>query len=99
MEKDVYVAFMCEGEAERAIIDILIDNNKLIYTREELLEEEPIKRCSAKEFERKYLRKSFQGKISLYRIIDRNAMQIFNSLMYQVHKSIISYFYYHIFQD
>ena len=34
-----YKACICEGSAESAIIDILVDNNLLIFTREEMLDE------------------------------------------------------------
>ena len=33
-----YKACICEGSAESAIIDILVDNNLLIFTREEMLD-------------------------------------------------------------
>ena len=42
MELAKYKACICEGSAEEAIIDILIDNNLLIFTREEMLEERVI---------------------------------------------------------
>lgn len=32
-----YTACICEGGAERAIIDLLLDNHKLIFEREELI--------------------------------------------------------------
>ncbi len=32
-----YIACICEGGAERAIIDLLLDNHKLIFEREELM--------------------------------------------------------------
>ena len=34
-----YIACICEGSAEAAIIDVLVDNNLLIFTREDMLEE------------------------------------------------------------
>lgn len=37
-----YIACICEGSAESAIIDILVDNNLLIFTREDMLEENVI---------------------------------------------------------
>ena len=52
-----YVACICEGGAERAIIDLLLDNHMLVFDREQLLEEEVLRCRSAKEFEDKYLRK------------------------------------------
>lgn len=39
-----YKACICEGSAENAIMDILLDCNLLIFTREEMIEEEVI-RC------------------------------------------------------
>lgn len=33
-----YIACVCEGSAEAAIIDVLVDNNLLIFTREDMLE-------------------------------------------------------------
>lgn len=32
------IACICEGGAETAIMDILLDNNLLIFTREQILE-------------------------------------------------------------
>ena len=34
-----YKACICEGSAEAAIIDILVDNDLLIFSREEMLDE------------------------------------------------------------
>ena len=42
LEFDGYIACMYEGEAERAILDILLDNDKFKFSREDILEEEPI---------------------------------------------------------
>ena len=39
MELAKYKACICEGSAEEAIIDILVDNDLLIFNREEMLEE------------------------------------------------------------
>ena len=43
-----YIACICEGSAETAIIDVLVDNNLLIFTREDMLEENVIRCRSAK---------------------------------------------------
>ncbi len=45
-----YKACICEGSAEKAIIDILVDNNLLIFTREEMLEECVIRCRNAKRY-------------------------------------------------
>ena len=65
-----YKACICEGSAENAIMDILLDNKLLIFSREEMLEEEIIRCRDAKKFEEKYLRKGFENKISVIRILD-----------------------------
>lgn len=70
MELAKYKACICEGSAENAIIDILLDNDLLIFTREEMLEEEVIRCRDGKRFEERYLRKSFMDKISVIRILD-----------------------------
>ena len=65
-----YTACICEGSAEKAIMNILLDNDLLIFKREELLEEEVLSCRSAKNFEERYLRKTFDDKISVIRILD-----------------------------
>lgn len=47
-----YKACICEGSAESAIIDILVDNNLLIFTREEMLDEKVI-RCRSRKILKK----------------------------------------------
>lgn len=57
-----YIACICEGGAERAILDLLLDSHKLIFKREELIEEEVLRCRSGKEFEKRYLRKALMIK-------------------------------------
>lgn len=70
MELAKYKACICEGSAEEAIIDILVDNDLLIFNREEMLEERVIRCRSAKQSEERYLRKGFDEQISVIRILD-----------------------------
>jgi len=70
MELNDYVACICEGSAEQAIMELLLDSNKLIFSNEQLLEEEIIRVRGAKKFEKRYLRKSFSEKITVLRILD-----------------------------
>ena len=65
-----YTACICEGGAERAVLDLLLDNHMLIFEREQLIEEEVLRCRSAKEFEERHLKKGFQEKITVYRILD-----------------------------
>ena len=52
-----YTACICEGGAERVILDLLLDHDKLIFARNELLEEEILESRKGKDFEEKYLRR------------------------------------------
>ena len=70
MELAKYKACICGGSAENAIMDILLDSDLLIFSREEMLEEAVIRCREGKKFEQKYLRKGFNDKISVIRILD-----------------------------
>ena len=70
MELARYKACICEGAAEHAIMDVLLDHNLLIFSREDMIEEEVIRCREGKKFEEKYLRKGFMDKISVIRILD-----------------------------
>lgn len=65
-----YVACICEGAAEQEIIRILLDNDKLIFDRERLIDGDPLRCRNAKNFEEQHLRKGFSGKITVLRILD-----------------------------
>lgn len=52
------IACLCEGSMEQAIMEIWLENNRLIFEREQLLEEEILRCRSAKNFERDYLNKT-----------------------------------------
>lgn len=67
---DCYIACICEGSAEQAIMELLLDSNKLKFGNEQLLEEEIIRVRGAKKFEERYLRKGFSEKITVLRILD-----------------------------
>lgn len=64
------VACICEGAAERAIINKLIDEHKLIFERSDLLDKEVLRCRNAREFEDRYLGKGFNKKITVFRILD-----------------------------
>lgn len=70
MELAKIKACICEGAAEAAIIDVLLDNDLLIFKREEMLDESVIRCRDGKTFETRYLRKGFKEQISVIRILD-----------------------------
>ena len=53
MELAKYKACSCEGSAESAIMDMLLDYGLLIFSREEMIEEEVIRCREGKKFEEK----------------------------------------------
>ena len=77
MELAKYKACICEGSAEEAIIDILVDNDLLIFNREEMLEERVIRCRSAKRFEEQ---------ISVIRILDSRREEFRLSKAYEQFK-------------
>lgn len=85
-----YVACICEGGAERAIIDLLLDNDKLIFDRRGLLDGELIRTRKAKEFEKKYLRKEFLDKITILRILDSRREEFTLSKEYRAKVDVIN---------
>ena len=78
-----YKACICEGAAEQAIMDILLDHHLLIFEREEMLDEQVIRCRDAKMFETRYLRKGFNDKISVIRILDSRRENFRLSRAYQ----------------
>ncbi len=65
-----YIACICEGGAEEAIIEILLANDKLKFTRDDLLYNELISDRSAKKFSSKYLTNMYEKQILVVRILD-----------------------------
>ena len=90
MELAKYKACICEGSAEEAIIDILLDNNLLIFERDEMLEEQVIRCREGKRFEERYLRKGFKEKISIIRILDSRREYFKLSRAYQDKVDVIN---------
>ena len=60
MELSKYNACICEGTAEQVIIDLLLDNSKLIFSRNDLLEHEVLRCRTGKNFEEKVLQNKSQ---------------------------------------
>lgn len=70
MDLSKYVACICEGSAERAIIKLLLDKDKLIFNWDDLLDGEILRCRGAKKFEEQHLRKGFTEKITVLRVLD-----------------------------
>lgn len=90
MELSKYNACICEGTAEQVIIDLLLDNNKLIFTRNELLEHEVLRCRTGRNFEEQYLRKGFTEQITVFRILDSRRENFKLSKAYQGKVKIVN---------
>ena len=51
MELSKYIACICEGTAEQTIMNLLLENNRLIFTYDDLLDGEVLRCRKAKDFE------------------------------------------------
>ena len=90
MELSKYNACICEGTAQQVIMDLLLDNNKLIFSRNELLEHEVLRCRTGKNFEEQYLRKGFTEQITVFRILDSRRENFKLSKAYQNKVKIIN---------
>lgn len=63
-------AILCEGSAEEAIVKLLLENSRLIIKQDNILDNAPIRIRSANTFCEKYLRRDFDGKLTVYRVLD-----------------------------
>ena len=83
------IACICEGGAEIAIMDILLDNDLLIFKREQLIDESVLPRTSVKIFEKRYLRRDFDQKIIILRVIDSRGEKFNLSKEYRCQVDVI----------
>ena len=64
--------------------------DKLIFTRNEMLEREPIRTRGAEKFQERYLRKGFSEKITVYRILDSRRERFSLSKAYEPKVDVIN---------
>ena len=57
------IACICEGGAETAIMDILLNNDLLVFKREQLLDERVLPRSSVSDFQKRYLRQDYPAPV------------------------------------
>lgn len=90
MELSKYVACICEGTAEQVIVSKLLEADKLIFTRDDLLDGELIRTRGATAFEQRYLRKGFQERITVLRILDSRREKFKMSKAYEHKIAVIN---------
>lgn len=73
INKDDYVAVICEGNSEKNIIKILLEEDKLIFTEDQLLDGEILGNSNrnAKKFRDKYLTLDYDKKIVILLVCDK----------------------------
>ncbi len=64
------VAVICEGGAETAIMETLLDAGRLIFTEEDLFYDEIIRCKSSESFEQRYLKVRMDFKLTIIRVLD-----------------------------
>ncbi len=69
------IACICEGGAETAIMNTLLDNSLLTFDRSQLIDESVLPRVSVNDFQKRYLRQEFEQKIYILRVIDSRSEQ------------------------
>ncbi|MCC8013783.1 MAG: hypothetical protein LIO87_01180 [Eubacterium sp.] len=84
------IACICEGAAEQTIIEMLLDNDLLIFKRENLIDEKIIRIRKAENFEKIYLRKGFDEKITILRVIDSRRERFKLSKAYEYKVDVIT---------
>lgn len=65
-----WIALIAEGGAETGILSVLLDNNYLKFTWEDLLNNDILRSRSAIRFQRLYLDRAMKKKVHIYRILD-----------------------------
>ncbi|WP_270812934.1 hypothetical protein [Hungatella effluvii] len=90
MNEQNIIACICEGSAEQAVIELLLENNKLYFEKQQLLDEKIIRVRSAERFEELYLRKNFNKKITVLRILDSRRENFKLSKLYKDKVEVIN---------
>jgi hypothetical protein len=71
----VYVLCLCEGGSEEGVMNILLDENKLLFDREMLINGKVHRRMTARNVESKFLNRSYKKPVIIVRIIDSKTEQ------------------------
>ena len=69
---DKYIICSCEGTAEEAIIDLLLDNSVLCFSRDTLVDNQITRLRKADKIAEEFLNREYQKDIAILRIIDRD---------------------------
>lgn len=81
--RDNYIICSCEGASEETIMNILMDNNKLIFSRENLVDNTFFRYRKAADIENKLLRRGYGKDVSILRISDSKNEKFKLSKLYE----------------
>ncbi len=68
--KGVYILCLCEGKAEIAIMNMLLEKNLLVFSRKDLIKEKVHQRKNVDEIQKKFLNVSYEKPLVILMIID-----------------------------
>lgn len=71
MLRGKYILCVCEGQAEEAIIDLLLDNNKLCFGRQDLVRGKCTRIRQGDRLAREFLGQEYEKEVVILRILDR----------------------------
>ena len=90
IDSNSFIACMCEGGMEAAIVNVLLDNDMLCFSREQMLYRETLRRCGVRDFEKRYLRQEYNKKLTVVRVLDsrKEAFRLSKAYQKQVEEVI-----------
>ena len=68
--KEEYVICICEGAAEQAIIELLLDHNSLVFAHDNLVGREVTRKRKSSEIQSSFLNRAYQRRVNILRILD-----------------------------
>lgn len=68
--RDSYIICICEGAAEEAVIDLMLDANRLIFHREQLIDGGVTRKRKACDIETEYLHRDYEKPVNIIRVLD-----------------------------
>lgn len=70
--KDKYILCLCEGNAEKEIIEKLLDHELLIFNNRNLIDRRVFKRMRVRAVEERFLGYAYEKEVVILRVIDSN---------------------------
>ena len=67
--KKGYVICICEGAAEQAIIELLLDHHSLVFAHDNLVGREITRKRKVSEIQSSFLNRVYQRRVNILRII------------------------------